>query len=97
MHFDPELFFNILLPGIIFAAGYNLHRKHFFDNFGIICYHGIICTIVSFVILSAFALLLNESEIAPVKFGEDEILLLTATLCATVYFKHNSIRTLWLH
>lgn len=39
---------------------------------------------ISFTILSAFAFLINETNIIGVKLGEDEILLLTATLCATV-------------
>lgn len=86
--FDSELFFNFILPPIIFAAGYNVHQKNFFDNIGIITYHGLFCTIITFLVLSAFALLLNESNLIGVKFGEDEILLLTATLCATVFIKY---------
>ena len=87
MRFSSELFFGLLLPAIIFAAGYNLHRDHFFDNFWLIFYHGIICTIITFIILSVAALLFKEWGL--VDFGEDEILLLTATLCATVFNKFN--------
>jgi NhaP-type Na+/H+ or K+/H+ antiporter len=78
------MFFNLILPPIIFAAGYNLHKKNFFDNFWIISYHGIVCTVITFIILSFFAFLLNEYNFLGVKMGEDEILLFTATLCATV-------------
>ncbi|CAG0903857.1 unnamed protein product, partial [Cyprideis torosa] len=34
--FDPEIFFNILLPPIIFNAGFNMKRKYFFRNLGAI-------------------------------------------------------------
>jgi sodium/hydrogen exchanger 8 len=49
--FNPEMFFFILLPPIIFEAGYSLRRKQFFNNIGAITLYAFFGTMVSTFII----------------------------------------------
>ena len=65
--FNDEIFFNFILPPIIFNAGYNLKKKAFFKYFFYIFLFGIFGTIFNFGIL-AF-LLYSANKINFLSFG----------------------------
>ncbi|CAN1773706.1 Sodium/hydrogen exchanger 4 [Linum perenne] len=52
LRFSEELFFIYLLPPIIFNAGFQVKKKHFFQNFVTIMLFGIIGVFISTVIIS---------------------------------------------
>ena len=56
--FDTSIFFDFLLPSILFAAGYNMRRKQFFNNFTNIVKFGIFGSIFTFVFFFLFTYLL---------------------------------------
>jgi len=45
--FDQRIFFFIMLPPIIFAAGYNMKRRNFFKYFNAIMLFAIVGTVIA--------------------------------------------------
>ena len=53
LQFDPSLFFNLILPCIVFPSGYNMRRKKFFRNIKTIMKFGFVGTMICFAIYTA--------------------------------------------
>ncbi len=63
LKFDEEIFFNLILPPIIFAAGYNLRKRAFFQYFSYSSLFGILGTFINFIFISSFLYFLNKLNI----------------------------------
>mmetsp|Transcript_41669 Transcript_41669/g.53757 ORF Transcript_41669/g.53757 Transcript_41669/m.53757 type:complete len:500 (-) Transcript_41669:38-1537(-) len=60
LSFDPEFFFFLLLPPIIFEAGYTLRSKQFFRNIGTIVAYAVIGTMISTFIVGYLVLAIGK-------------------------------------
>ncbi|EGR33957.1 Na+ H+ antiporter, putative [Ichthyophthirius multifiliis] len=84
IEFNHEIFFNLILPPIIFAGGFNIRRILFFQNFFLITYYGIIGTIITFIIISILTIQVqNITFIIKFPINTSELLLFSSVLCAT--------------
>jgi len=63
LSFNDNLFFYFCLPPIVFASGYNMKRKKFFENFTNILLFGLVGTVVQFTLFSIFTLIVAEFNI----------------------------------
>ncbi|XP_047324796.1 sodium/hydrogen exchanger 2-like [Impatiens glandulifera] len=82
LQFDEEIFFIYLLPPIIFNAGFQVKKKHFFRNFMTIMLFGAVGTLISFGIISIGASCLFDK--LDVGFlGTQDFLAIGAILSAT--------------
>ena len=100
--FDEEMFFNIVLPPIIFSAGYNLKKRAFFKYFFYIITFGIFGTIISFLSVSALIHYSNKLKFfSPFNLDNKLILLFasviasTDTVAAMTFIKENEMPKLF--
>ena len=63
MTFDENFFFYFCLPPIVFASGYNMKRKKFFENFTNILLFGLFGTVLQFTIFSIFTYIVVNMEV----------------------------------
>ena len=66
--FSNTLFFDVLLPLIILATGYNMRRKNFFENIVNINKFGILGTVLTFVFYSLLFILLFNKDLFNLEF-----------------------------
>lgn len=58
LKWNNDLFFDFLLPLIIFTTGYNIRRRKFFSNIANISKFGLLGTVLTFIFLALFTWLL---------------------------------------
>ena len=61
--FNPTVLFDFGLPFILYAAGYNMRRRRFFDDINNITMFGVLSTVVCFVVLSLLTVVCFNSDV----------------------------------
>jgi NhaP-type Na+/H+ or K+/H+ antiporter len=72
--FNGDIFFYVCLPPIIFAAGFNMRRRRFFENIGYILTFGIFGTIITFFVFAGLTSLISNLRLIKNNNKGDEVL-----------------------
>ncbi|KAI9676302.1 MAG: monovalent cation:H+ antiporter, CPA1 (nhx1) [Bathelium mastoideum] len=81
--FDYQFFFNLLLPPIILASGYELHQGNFFRNIGAILTFAFAGTFISALVLGLVLFLWTRIPLEGLNIDFVEAMSVGATLSAT--------------
>ena len=92
--FDDNVLFYFCIPPIVFASGYNMRRKRFFQNFTNIMIFGVLGTLVTYILFACFTIWIHSydwmtmynattGEWQPLVLSTPEILLMSSLLCST--------------
>ena len=94
LEFNDNIFFYVWLPPLVFASGYNMKRKKFFQHFNYIALFGVLGTFAWFILFSVFTAFIffmtpmskynpTTGESGYFKWTIREILLLSSLLCSS--------------